>query len=299
MTSASLKKYGVVLVMAVAILAPSLAFAAAEDASASPDPVPSEDHWSVFSALVPETTIRNMRYMWGGTVMGDEAPARVKHIFMGVVVFIFSLFMGFLAAKKFAKQGDEAVLPERKFNVFTFFDLAGEWLYGLMVQTMGKKHAHYFFPYIMSLAIFILFSNLLGMVPGFLPPTDNLDTTLALASTVFIVTHVYGVKEHGAGPYFAHFMGPMRSLPWLPLMILMLLIEIISHIARPLSLAIRLMGNMFADHAVLGVFLSFGILLLPLPVMALGTLVCIVQTLVFCLLSIVYIALAVEHSEEH
>ena len=84
-------------------------------------------------------------------------------------------------------------------------------------------------------------------------------------------------------------------------MILMFLIEIVSHLARPASLAIRLMGNMFGDHQVLGVFLGFGIILIPLPIMVLGTLVCVVQTLVFCLLSIVYIALAVEntHDDHH
>ena len=111
-----------------------------------------------------------------------------------------------------------------------------------------------------------------------------------MAIVVFMVTHIYGVREHGFVAYFAHFCGPVRNIFALPLMLLMFVIEIVSHLARPLSLAVRLMGNMVADHKVLGIFL---------PVMVLGLLVAVVQTLVFCLLSIVYIALAVEHAEEH
>jgi F-type H+-transporting ATPase subunit a len=114
---------------------------------------------------------------------------------------------------------------------------------------------------------------------------------------VFVATHIFGIRAHGIA-YFKHFLGPIIKWYALPLMLLMLVIETISHLVRPLSLAIRLMGNIMGDHKVLGIFLSFGVLLVPLPVMALGLLVSVVQTLVFCLLSMVYIALAVEESEE-
>jgi F-type H+-transporting ATPase subunit a len=296
MLNAGLKKAGVAVVALVLLASPMLALASG---GGGDHKVPSEDHWSVFSTMLGDNLMNNVRYMWGGTAMGQEAPSRVQHVFMGLVVFFFALFVAKIAAQKFKKPGDESILPEKSMGWFTFFELMGNWFYDQMVQTMGKKQAKYFFPLIMSLAIFILFSNLLGMIPGFLPVTDNLNTTLALGSVVFFATHVYGVKEHGAANYFAHFLGPMRGPKWIGLMVLMLLIELISHFVRPLSLGMRLMGNMFGDHAVLGVFLSFGILLLPLPVMALGLLVSCVQTLVFCLLSIVYIALAVEHAEGH
>jgi F-type H+-transporting ATPase subunit a len=218
---------------------------------------------------------------------------------MGLVVFFLGLGLCAFAMRKVKRGGDEAILPERTFGLFTFFELISEALLKVMEDTMGRKHARKFFPLIMALAVFILFGNLLGAIPGFLPVTDNLSTTAALAFVVFMVTHIYGVKEQGFINYFAHFCGPIRSIVALPLMILMFVIEIFSHFARPLSLSVRLMGNMVADHKVLGVFLSAGVLLVPLPVMVLGLLVAVVQTLVFCLLSIVYIALAVEHAEEH
>lgn len=258
------------------------------------------DHWSVFDTVIPDTTRENLRKVWGPTWFnGDDAPDRTMHVLMGLFVFFVALILTAIAMRKVKQEGDEAILPERKFGLFTFFELLSETLLGMMEDTMGKKHARQFFPLIMALAIFILFGNLLGAIPGFLPATDNLNTTAALAVVVFMVTHIYGVKEHGFVAYFAHFCGPVRNIFALPLMLLMFVIEIVSHFARPLSLAVRLMGNMVADHKVLAIFLGAGVPLVPLPVMVLGLLVSVVQTLVFCLLSIVYIALAVEHAEEH
>ena len=258
------------------------------------------DHWSVFNWVIPQATLDNLRKSWGTTwIAGDAQPERTMHVVMSVVVFILGIGLTWLATRKLKSGSEDAILPEKKFGLFTFFELLSEATYGMMVDAMGEKHARFFFPLIMSLAVFILFGNLLGAVPGFLPATDNFNTTLALGSVVFFVTHIYGVKEQGLVNYLAHFCGPIRSLPALPLMILMFFIELVSHIARPISLGIRLMGNMFGDHKVLSIFLGFGIILVPLPVMVLGLLVAIVQTLVFCLLSIVYIAMAVEHAEDH
>lgn len=256
------------------------------------------DHWSIFTELLGGN-LEKLNHMWGNSWFEGKPVERSMHVVIGIVVFILAILTTSIAGKKLAQKGDEAILPERTFGFFTLFELIAEGLYGIMNDLMGEKQAKRFFPIIMSLAIFILFSNLLGLIPGFLSATDNLNTTAALATVPFILTHYWGVKEHGFVHYFAHFFGPLRGPAWLPLMILMFFIEIISHFARPLSLAIRLMGNMFGDHAVLGAFLAFGFLLVPLPVMLLGTIVCLVQTAVFCLLSIVYIAMAVEHAEDH
>jgi len=137
-----------------------------------------------------------------------------------------------------------------------------------------------------------LFSNLLALIPGFLPPTDSLKTNLALSVLVFVLTHVFGVRAHGP-KYFKHFLGP-----WLPLAFLMLPIEIISHIARPISLAMRLLGNISADHAVVLSFFAVIPLLVPVPFLLMGVFVSVVQAVVFALLSAVYIGAAVAH-EEH
>ena len=157
---------------------------------------------------------------------------------------------------------------------------------------MGEHHARKFYPLIGSLFIFILFANLFAAVPGFSPPTDTLKTNVGIALLVFLLTHIYGVKEHG-GAYFKHFLGPVPALA--PLMFV---IEVISHVVRPVSLSFRLMGNMLADHKVVMSFFALVPIIVPLPFLLLGLLVCFIQALVFCTLAMVYISMALEH-EEH
>src|SRR5206468_10079146 len=111
----------------------------------------------------------------------------------------------------------------------------------------------------------------------------------ALAGFVFVMTHVFGLREHGVA-YLKHFMGPVLWLA--PLMII---IELISHIARPISLSLRLMGNILADHKVVFSFFTLVPLLVPVPFLLLGCLVAVIQTLVFCILTMVYISMAVAH----
>jgi F-type H+-transporting ATPase subunit a len=153
-------------------------------------------------------------------------------------------------------------------------------------------------PLIGTCAFFILISNVIGLVPGFLPPTSNFNTTLGCGIIIFAATHLYGLKVNGFN-HIKHLFGPVIGIKWLPLMLLMFFIELISHIARPLSLGIRLMANMTADHLVLTIFLGLVPFLVPLPMYVLGSIVVVVQTLVFCLLSTVYISMAIEEAEHH
>lgn len=159
----------------------------------------------------------------------------------------------------------------------------------LIEETMGHKGKAYF-PLLASFALFILVSNLIGLVPGFYPPTANLNTNVALALTVFAMTHIVGVKEHGIS-YLKHFMGPMLALA--PLIFV---IEIIGHLARPLSLSLRLFGNMYGHEIVLMIFLALVPFLLPVPMMLMGVLVAFIQTFVFTLLAMIYIAGALEEA---
>ena len=142
-----------------------------------------------------------------------------------------------------------------------------------------------------ALALFIFLSNVLGMIPGFQSPTETLNTTGACAITVFCLTHYYGFREHGI-KYLKQFTGPIIWLA--PLMIP---VELIGHFVRPVSLSIRLFGNIFGDHTVVAIFFSLVPLLLPLPMMILGLLVAIIQTFVFILLSMTYFSLAIEGHE--
>jgi F-type H+-transporting ATPase subunit a len=170
-----------------------------------------------------------------------------------------------------------------------FMEVVVSGVENLIEETMGHKGKAYF-PLLATFALFILVSNLVALIPGFYPPTANLNTNGALALTVFAITHVIGVKEHGFH-YFKHFMGPIPALA--PLIFI---IEIIGHLARPLSLSLRLFGNMYGHEIVLMIFLALVPFLLPVPMMLMGVLVAFIQTYVFTLLAMIYIAGALEEA---
>ena len=253
------------------------------------------DHWTLLD-VVPALR-HNVCGALGTTYVDGTAVERGMHIPMAILVALVALGLALLARRTLKKR-DEAVVPQTRLTPFTFFEILVQKVLGTMTNMMGEKNARQFLPLIAACAVFILFSNLSGVIPGLLPPTDNLNTTFALGSLVFLATHVAGVKAHGPA-YFKHFLGPIIKWYALPLMIIMVFIETISHLVRPASLAVRLMGNIFGDHKVLGIFLGFNLVFVPLPIQVLGLLVAVVQTLVFCLLSIVYISMALEHAEEH
>lgn len=169
-----------------------------------------------------------------------------------------------------------------------------EFFLDLAETNIGHMGKH-FFPFLATIGIYILVCNFLGLIPGCEAPTSNLNTNAALALPVFFATHVYGVKEHGLG-YIKHFVGPMRSLPALPLMILMFVIEVIGHIARPLTLSVRLFGNMVAKHKIIIILGLLSPAIVPSAILGLGVLVSIIQAFVFVLLTTLYLAGAVEEA---
>ncbi len=148
-----------------------------------------------------------------------------------------------------------------------------------------------FFPFIATLFLYIFTCNLLGLVPGFFSPTATLDTTLSMAACTFFLTHIIGVKFHGA-KYIKHFLGPVWALA--PLMFV---IEGIGHLARVMSLSVRLFGNIFGKEKILGILFALaGFYLAPLPILFLGILVSFIQAVVFMLLATVYFAGAMEEA---
>jgi len=187
----------------------------------------------------------------------------------------------------------ETLIPSDRLTLRNIFELLTEAILKFLDDIMGPRSRE-FLPLIGTLGFFILFSNLLGLVPGFLPPTDNLNTTVACALIVFFATHYYGIKVHGFR-YIKHFLGPVW---WLSP--LMFIIEVISHLARPLSLSMRLFGNITADHMLLSMALlapSLLVLLVPPLAMVLGVFVSLIQTFIFILLSMMYISFAIEEAE--
>jgi len=205
----------------------------------------------------------------------------VHTIFMIYVVIV-------LAAFAFMMGGRLKMVPGKTQSIV---EIVVDTFMNMVDETMGPKGKKYF-PFIMTFAVFIFVSNVLGMIPGLFPPTANLNTTLALALIVFVATHIIGFKEHGI-KYVKHFMGPVWWLA--PLMIP---IEIIGHFARPVSLSLRLFGNIMGHEQIVGVLL----LLMPIayPLLALttvlGILVVFIQAFIFALLSMMYIGGALEEA---
>jgi len=159
----------------------------------------------------------------------------------------------------------------------------------LMLDAMGPTGLK-FFPLIATIAIFILTANLLGLIPGFESPTANLNTTVSMALVVFVLTHIVGVWLHGF-KYVKQFLGPVW---WMAP--IMFPIELVSHLARPISLSVRLFGNIMGEDLVLAIVLLLVPFLVPLPIFVLMIFTSIIQTLVFVMLSMIYIQLAMEES---
>ncbi|NOY12916.1 MAG: F0F1 ATP synthase subunit A [Deltaproteobacteria bacterium] len=203
-----------------------------------------------------------------------------EHVTYTWLVMLILIVVSFLATRS------ASIVPTGLQNLMEVV-LTG--IESLLEETMGKEGKPYF-PLIATFALFILVSNLLALIPGFYPPTANLNTNAALALTVFVMTHVVGFRKHG-GAYLKHFMGPIW---WLSPLIFV--IEIIGHLARPLSLTLRLFGNMWGHEIVLMIFLMLVPLFLPIPMMLMGLLVAFIQTFVFTLLAMIYIAGALEEA---
>lgn len=156
----------------------------------------------------------------------------------------------------------------------------------------GLHHGEPYVPYFGTLFIFILFMNLLGIIPTFESPTMNPAVPLGLAICTFLYYNAKGIKEHGLGKYLMHFVGPIPALA-----LLMIPIEITSHLARPLSLTVRLYANMYAGEQVTMAFLGLTKFIIPAVFMGLHVFVSLLQAYIFMLLSMIYVSIATEHTE--
>ncbi len=198
------------------------------------------------------------------------------------------LVMAFLIIVPKLTLGRLEMIPGKGQN---FWEAVVEGLESFMAENMGKEGARMMFPMLATFAIYIVVANMIGLMPGFMSPTSNLNITLGCTLIVFFTTHILGLRFHGL-KYIKHFLGP---IPWL--IPLMFPIEVISHLARILSLSIRLFGNIMAKETLLAIlFMLAGAYFAPLPILCLGVLVSIVQSLVFVLLSILYFSAAMEHA---
>ncbi len=203
------------------------------------------------------------------------------HVIYSWFVIILLIVFAVLATRKIE------MIPTKAQN---FFEIVISGMEEFMVDITGEE-GRWFFPIIATIFIYIATCNLLGLVPGFYPPTASINTTAACAIPIFLFTHFIGIKYHGI-KYIKHFLGPVW---WLIPIILP--IEIIGHLARILSLSFRLFGNITGHELVLAIlFMLAGAFFAPLPIMAMGIFVSLVQAFVFFLLSTMYFAGAMEEA---
>ncbi len=198
------------------------------------------------------------------------------------------MVMAFLVIVSKLTLGNLEMIPGSGQN---FWEIVIGGMDDFFADNMGREMTDKLFPMIATFALYIAVANLIGLIPGFMSPTASINTTLALTIIVWITHHIVGIRAHGIS-YYKHFIGPMWWL--IPLM---LPIEIISNLARLLSLSIRLFGNIMAKEVLLGILFALaGAFFAPLPIMLLGVLVSLVQAMVFVLLTVVYISQAQEHA---
>ncbi len=203
------------------------------------------------------------------------------HIMYTWFTMLLLLGLGYLASRSVS------LVPAGAQNVFEL--IIGS-LEEFMVEITGEE-GRAFFPFIGTLFLFILTCNLMGLIPGFFSSTANINTPLSMALCTFIFTHYLGVKYHGV-KYIKHFLGP---IPWLAP--LFFPIEVIGHIARVLSLTLRLFGNIMGEDLVLAILLLLaGKFLAPLPMMFLAVFTSTVQAFIFTLLAMMYFAGSMEHA---
>jgi F-type H+-transporting ATPase subunit a len=210
------------------------------------------------------------------------------HFFPDYIVMCLILLVGLSLSLGLASRR-LALVPSKRQGFMEMIIETFEWLLTDIIGPEGKRYL----PLVGTLGLFILSANLLGLVPGLMSPTSKLNVTLGCALTVFVYYHWQGMKAQGVLRYLKQFMGPIPMLA--PLLVP---IEVISHFSRPLSLSIRLFGNIFAEELLIVIIASIVPLILPLPFMAVSLFTATIQAFVFVLLACIYIAGAVAHEEE-
>ncbi len=203
------------------------------------------------------------------------------HVIMAIIVLIVVPILFSLFAKK------PSLIPTPVQNIFEIYI---EFIDNIIKENMGEKGRKYF-PLIASIGLFVFFGNLLGIIPGLESPTANLNTTMALALLVFFIYNFEGIRENGVG-YFKHFLGPVPAMA--PVFVI---IELLSHLSRPVTLALRLFANMTGGELISVVLIMLVPFLIPMPVMLIHLIAVFLQTYVFVVLTTVYIAGAITHAE--
>jgi len=233
--------------------------------------------------------ISPLAFASGYTFLGPVAAATnvPEHILAYSSVILLIFILGFAYRAKIAGMTKEQlVIPDEGLSLRNIVEFIGEKIYGLVDSVVGEANAKKYFPLAVSIFILIFINNILGLVPGIVPATSNMNTTLALGLFTFLYYNYQGIRA-------VDLMGPVL---WLAPLIF--IIEIISHVIRPMTLALRLRFNIEGDHLVLGTFTDLTYVIVPVVFLFLGTFICFIQAFVFTILSLVYVKLSIE-SHDH
>ncbi len=223
-----------------------------------------------------------------------ESPTILGAVIKGVPTYVsYSwLAMGVLTGVALAVKSKLSLIPSGLQN---FMEVFAEFFLSSANNNIGHHYGEKFYPLLGTIFLYIATCNLFGLIPGFDSPTSNINTTASMALPVFLLYQFYGFKVHGAG-YIKHFLGPIRSTAAIPFMIFMFFLEIIGHLVRPITLSVRLFGNMMAKHMLLIILGLLAPAVIPVAILGLGTLISFIQAYVFMLLTTLYLASAVEEA---
>ena len=258
------------------------------------------EHTSFLSYLIAMfPALGENMHNFGTSLAGKPVDAHGAEPLVASLLVVLLLIGLAVRVKSQVVDYEKSVIPDEKLTLRTFFEIYIGYFYSMMKDMMGPTRAKKYFPIVGTGACFVLFSNVLGMIPGFLPPTATWNITIGCSLVVLAAFTYYGFQANGLGS-LTHLAGTWMGIWMLPINILIFFIEFVStFIIRPLTLSIRLMLNIAVDHLLLSIILGVFALFAPIPIMMLGTLVALVQVLVFCLLTSIYISLATEGHEDH
>ena len=248
-------------------------------------------HWSWVQLLSPVLhAVENLLLSLDPSMGADLAHSRAIVVLSTWVVSFVLIGLALVGRaglnKARARGGSAQYLSDSTLTVRNFFEMFVQAMIGLAGSTLPKEHIQKYFPLIGTLFLYIIFNNYWAIIPGGIPPTDNLNNNAAMAIVVFLVFNYVGITSQGMG-YFKHMCGPVLALaPFI------FVIELIGLFVRPASLTLRLMGNMTGDHMVFGVMSDLVPAVIPSLFLGLGMFVCFLQAFVFTILSVVYIALS-------
>jgi F-type H+-transporting ATPase subunit a len=232
---------------------------------------------------------------WHGLLPGiNLMPAHTFHALLAMVIILVFAYRATSQLEAARAKGTHLV-PDEGLTARNLAEILVGGIDSLVKGVLAERGR----PYIAlfgSYFLFIFVCNLMGLVPGFAPATGNFNITFALGVFSFLGFTVIGIRTQGLANYLKHFAGPVWWLAWL-----MIPLEIIDNLVRPLSLGMRLFGNMTGDHLVLEIFTDLTKLIIPVIFYFLGAFVSLIQAFVFTLLSTVYVSLAMGHAhhDEH